>query len=236
MGDFQKWDLKNKSGYTSTTSPCDTWGEKQAKIDIKRARKGTHKYNTRSRVNHVTTFKNSPKMFEMDVTVTENSHIVSEYISHTDSKKDTITVQLLAHHIHCETTGKIWGYRDLVKMDAPEWKNSMCNELGSLSQGWIEHLGTDTIDFIFHKEKPKDLRATYVRAVCDIQPQKTETHRTRLTAGGNLIDYLGEVSTPTSELTTMKLHVNSVISDVKSRYMWMDIKYYYLKNQMDRDE
>ena len=67
-------------------------------------------------------------------------------------------------------------------------------------------------------------------------PKKTETHRTRLTAGGNLIDYPGEVSTPTSDLTTMKLHINSAILDVKSRYMCMDVKYFYLNNNMDRDE
>ena len=62
--------------------------------------------------------------------------------------------------------------------------------------------------------------------------QKTETHRTRLTAGGNLIDYPGEVSTPTSYLTTMKLHVNSAISEVKSRYLCMDVKYFPLNNIM----
>ena len=30
----------------------------------------------------------------------------------------------------------------------------------------------------------------------------------------------------------MKLHVNSPISDIKSIYMWMDVGYFYLKNQM----
>ena len=49
--------------------------EKHEKSGIKRARKGTHKYNTRSRVNYVTTFKNLPKMFKMDVTDTEKPHI-----------------------------------------------------------------------------------------------------------------------------------------------------------------
>ena len=34
----------------------------------------------------------------------------------------------------------------------------------------------------------------------------------------------------------MKLHINSATSDVKSRYMCMDVKYFYLNNQMDRDE
>ena len=90
-------------------------------------------------------------------------------------------------------------------------KKSMCNELGRLYQGCKSYAGTDTIEFIFHKDKPKDRRAKYVRAVCDIRPKKTETHRTRLTAGWNLIDYPGEVSIPTSDLNAMKLHTNSAI-------------------------
>ena len=71
-------------------------------------------------------------------------------------------------------------------MDALVWTNSMCNELGRLSQGWKEHVGTDTIEFIFHKDKQKGRRATYMRALCNILPLKTETHMTRLTAGGNI--------------------------------------------------
>ena len=54
-------------------------------------------------------------------------------------------------------------------------------------------------------------------------------------AGGvNLIYYQGYVSTPTSDLTTMKPQVNSDISDVRSSYMCMDMKYSYLNNMMDR--
>ena len=131
-------------------------------------RKGTHNYNTSSRVNHVTTFKNTPKIFQMDMTDTAKTYIGSYYIAHTYPKKDTITVEPLEHHINCETTGKILGYRDLVKMYAPVWKSSMCNELGRLSQGWKEHALTDTIEFILHQDKPKDRRATYVRDVCNI--------------------------------------------------------------------
>ena len=74
-----------------------------------------------------------------------------------------------------------------------------------------------------------------MRAVCDIRPQKADIHITRLTARGNIIDYL-EVSTPISELTTMKLRVNSAISYVKSRYMCMYVEYFYLKNNVDRVE
>ena len=73
------------------------------------------------------------------------THIVSEYISKIDPKKDTISVEPVAHHITCEITGKILGYIDLVKMDRPVWTNSMCNELDRLPQSWKSHAGTDEI-------------------------------------------------------------------------------------------
>ena len=44
---------------------------KTPKSGIRMERTSTHKYNTRSntkRVNHVTSFKNSPKMFQEDAT------------------------------------------------------------------------------------------------------------------------------------------------------------------------
>ena len=75
-----------------------------------------------------------------------------------------------------------------------------------------------------------------MRAVCDIRSKKKETHRTRLTVGGNLIDYPGYFSTTTSDLTTMKFHVNSANSDVKLRYMCMNVKYFYLNNMMNGAE
>ena len=36
-------------------------------------------------------------------------------------------------------------------------------------------VGTDTIEFIFHKENPIERSSTYVISVCDSRPQKTET-------------------------------------------------------------
>ena len=50
------------------------------------------------------------------------------------------------------------------------------------------------------------------------------------------MDYHGEFSTPTADMTTVKIHVNSVISDIISRYMYMDEKYFYLNKHMDRAE
>ena len=52
--------------------------EKTPKSDIGVERTSTHKYNTRSstkRVNHVTTFKNAPKMFPVEATEKIKTHI-----------------------------------------------------------------------------------------------------------------------------------------------------------------
>ena len=45
-----------------------------------------------------------------------------------------------------------------------------------------------------------------------------------------------DVSTPSSYLTKTKIHVYGSISEVKSRYMCMDVKYFYLNNQMNGSE
>ena len=58
-------------------------------------------------------------------------------------------------------------------------------------KGMETHAGSYTIEFILHREKPKDIKSTCLIAVCDIRPQKSETHRKRLTEGVNPIDYPG---------------------------------------------
>eukprot|EP00978_Attheya_sp_CCMP212_P042683 scaffold264557_cov29-Attheya_sp.AAC.4 len=93
--------------------------------------------------------------------------------------------------------------------------------------------GTYTIFFIEHGQIPQGRKATYVKAMCDIRPQKEETHRVRLTAGGNLIDHPGNVSTPTADITTFKTHWNSVVSDDGCKYMCVDGKDFYLNNDME---
>ena len=50
------------------------------------------------------------------------------------------------------------------------------------------------------------------------------------------MDYPGEVSNPTADLTTGKLHVNSVMSDIITHYMCMDVKKFYLNNHTEQSE
>jgi hypothetical protein len=72
--------------------------------------------------------------------------------------------------------------------------------------------------------------------VCHIRPQKSEPNRTRITVGGNLIDYPGDVSTKTANLVTAKILWNSVLSTPGARYMAIDVKIFYLGTPLDRPE
>ena len=79
--------------------------------------------------------------------------------------------------------------------------------------------GTETMKFIQNHEVPYDKKVAYARFVCDYRPQKEEKERTRITVGGDRIDYQGEVSTKTAGLTTIKLLLNSVISSIGAKFM-----------------
>jgi hypothetical protein len=71
---------------------------------------------------------------------------------------------------------------------------------------------------------PKNQIFTYARVVVNFRPQKADSHCIRITAGGNLIDYPGKLSTRTADLTTSKLMWNSVLSTKGAKYMCLDIK------------
>ena len=129
-------------------------------------------------------------------------------------------------------------YRHLLKDPdyQTDWLISGANELGRLAQGLksrnIEV--TNTIFFIHKSQVPEGRTVTYARIVCSVRPEKDEPNRTRITAGGNLItDYPGETSTETASLETIKIHLNSVLSTPKARWMGIDIKNMYLNTPLD---
>ena len=72
--------------------------------------------------------------------------------------------------------------------------------------------------------------------MAEIRPQKSETHRNRLTVGGGLINFPGDVTTPQADLITAKLIFNSVLSTKKLKFMCADIANFYLNNPMNRYE
>ena len=67
-------------------------------------------------------------------------------------------------------------------------------------------------------------------------PQKAELERVKITVGGNLIDYPGDKRTPTTEITTIRVHLNSVVSTPESIYFCTDVQNFYIKNFMEDPE
>ena len=61
-------------------------------------------------------------------------HLIAreEYYLERNKINDTVTVHPRANHVHCETTGRILQYRELIKRDNKElWEEAMCRELSS---------------------------------------------------------------------------------------------------------
>lgn len=93
--------------------------------------------------------------------------------------------------------------------------------------------GTDTIRFIHPSQMPKDRTAAYIRTVCADRPEKTNPKRVRITIGGDRINYPGNTSTKTADMTTVKIQVNSTISTRDARFMTGDLKDFYLGTPLD---
>ena len=70
--------------------------------------------------------------------------------------------------------------------------------------------------------------------VVDYRKNKEEKEWVRLTVGGERINYHGEVATPTVDLLTVKLMINSVISTTYAQWMTVDIKNFYLNTPLRR--
>jgi hypothetical protein len=81
---------------------------------------------------------------------------------------------------------------------------------------------------------PKECQGdvSYGRIVCVYCKGKKDKYRTRITMGGNLINYPGDCGTPTANLLTVKVLFNSIISTPNARFMSIDIKDFYLKTPM----
>ena len=83
-------------------------------------------------------------------------------------------------------------------------------------------------------DRVKDV--TYGLITTLIRLEKEEIYRTRLVAGGDRVNYPGDAGTPTADLLTIKLLLNSIISTPGAKFMTMDIKDFYLNTPMARYE
>jgi hypothetical protein len=118
----------------------------------------------------------------------------------------------------------------------PLCKRGFGNEVGRLFQGIRDIPGTDTCFFVELTNTPKDRNITYGKIVCDYRPHKKEKERVKLTVGGDMLDYSGDVATSTADITTSKILMNGTLSTADSAMMMMDIKNYYLGTPLPRFE
>jgi hypothetical protein len=145
----------------------------------------------------------------------------------------------MANSVINEDTGASLEYRHLINYASTFtiWNKAAVNDFGRLAQGVGNRIeGSNTIFFIPRQAVPKGKIVTYRRFVVDIRPNKSEVHRVRLTVGGNLIQYPGDVSTRSADLTTSKCLWNRTISTDGAKYMCIDVKNFYLGTPMDTFE
>jgi hypothetical protein len=129
----------------------------------------------------------------------------------------------MANAVICPETGKPLKHQELItKLRYKiKWMRSTANEINRL-------YNTNTIRFIRRSNIPKGRKVTYGSFVADIKDHKEEKERTRLTVGGDQIEYPGDKSTRTAGLTTAKILINSVISTLGAKFLVIDIKNFYL--------
>jgi hypothetical protein len=122
------------------------------------------------------------------------------------------------------------------------WDRSYSNELGHLCQGIgmgnrassKQVAGTNTFHLIPYSDIPhhKHKEIIYTKMVCEILEGKDDKNCTRITVGGNLIFYPGNMGTSPALLELIKLMLNSVISCKGAQFLTTDIKNFYLDMPM----
>jgi hypothetical protein len=134
----------------------------------------------------------------------------------------------MANAVICHETGKSLKHQELItKLRYKiKWMRSTAKEINRL-------YNTNTIRFIRRSNIPKGRKVTYGLFVVDIKDNKEEKESTRLSVGGDQIEYPGEKSTRTAGLTTAKILINSVISTLGAKFLVIDIKTFYLNTPSD---
>jgi hypothetical protein len=134
----------------------------------------------------------------------------------------------MANAVICPETGKYLKHKELItKLKYKQnWMISTANEINRL-------YNTNTIRYIQISAIPKGRKVTHGSFVLDIKDHKEEGERTRLTIGGDHIEYPGDKYTRTAGLTIDKILINSVISTTNAQFMVIDINNFYLNTPLE---
>jgi hypothetical protein len=126
---------------------------------------------------------------------------------------DNITIMPeMANAVICPDTGKSLKHVDAIH--------------GKQNKQTLQHKYNQIYPAV---ENPKGKKIICV----DIKDHKEEKERTRLTVGGDQVEYPGDKSTRTAGLTTAKILINSVISTMGAKFLVIDIKKFYLNTPLE---
>jgi hypothetical protein len=141
--------------------------------------------------------------------------------------------------VHPITKETITHYRKWIKdpLLTDLWHKAMRKELHSLVQGCTGITkGTNTIFFLLDADIcdiPSNRTVTYAHIVIDHHPQKEDPNCVPITVGGNLIDYLFELTTRTADMVSSKILWKSVINTKDACFAGANIINMYLETPLD---
>jgi hypothetical protein len=119
------------------------------------------------------------------------------------------------------------------------WGKPYTTKLGCLAQG-IPGVSNGTNMVVFIRldnvliERCKDV--TYKRMCINYCLEKADPNCACITVGGNHITCPGNCSTPTMDMVTVKIHLNSAVSTKGACYCKFSLKDFYLNTPMARPE
>ena len=132
------------------------------------------------------------------------------------------------------STGKAMDYHQFItgQTTKQDWLLLAANEFSRLALGVRSCVeGTTTVFFLPRHKIPQNKNFTYAHFVCDYHPCKSEPNPTC-----NLIEYPHDLSTHTTDLPTVKCHLNSTISTPAAKYMSVNVRNFYLGTPLDQYE
>jgi hypothetical protein len=143
--------------------------------------------------------------------------------------EQVIIMPEMANAAICPEMGKSLNHQELITQlrYKIKWMRSTANEINRL-------YNTNTMRFIRRSNIPKGRKVTYGSFVVDIKEHKEEQERTRLTVGGDKIEFPGDKLTRTAGLTTAKILINSIISTLGAKFLVIDIQNFYLNTPLGR--
>jgi hypothetical protein len=181
--------------------------------------RNTRKFNKR----HKKASESAAAMVESSSRINQHDSVYSQAVQ---------SEYYAATAVDIDETGKKLTYRNAMNgHDREEWRAANAREIRKLA------IETKTIRFIARSEVPKDRKVVYYNP--QIKTKTVDgvlTYRVRGTIGGDQVDYNGQKASNAAEMTTIKILYNSVVSEMKAKFMKIDIKDFYLGTTLPRLE